>query len=81
MKKTWLGLLMPVLFCACSEQNVGGEFFLRGQEVKIASANENLWPVFMSGDAMFANAEDGGCYFGKIIKNEWQKAESFPKND
>ena len=81
MKKTWLGLLMPVLFCACSEQNVGGEFFLRGQEVKIASANENLWPVFMSGDAMFANAENGGCYFGKIIKNEWQKAEGLPKND
>jgi len=81
MKITWLGLLMPVLFCACSEQNAGGEYFLRGQEVKIASTNENLWPAFMYGDAMFAIAEDGGCCFGKIIKNEWQKVESFPKND
>ena len=81
MTKKIFWILSSVLFCACSEQKVSGEFFLRGQEVKIASANENLWPVFMSGDAMFANAEDGGCYFGKIIKNEWQKVESFPKND
>lgn len=49
MKITWLGLLMPVLFCACSEQNAGGEYFLRGQEVKIASTNENLWPYVLSG--------------------------------
>ena len=47
MKITWLGLLMPVLFCACSEQNAGGEYFLRGQEVKIASTNENLWPYVL----------------------------------
>lgn len=82
MKKTWLGLLMPVLFCACSEQNVGGEFFLRGQEVKIASANENLWPVFMSGDAMFAIFPDDISYHvGKLTKTEWQKTEKLPQND
>ena len=81
MRITWLGLLMSVLFCACSEQNAGGEFFLRGQEVKIASANENLWPVFMSGDAMIATAADGSKCVGKITKNEWQKAEDLPKND
>lgn len=72
---------MPVLFCACSEQNTGGEFFLRGQEVKIDSANENLWPVFMYGDAMLATSMDGDCYVGKISKSEWQKAEGLPKND
>lgn len=81
MKKTWLGLLMPVLFCACSEQNTGGEYFLRGQEVKFDSANENQWPVYMHGDAMFAMAEDLVYHVGKISKNEWQKAEGLPKKD
>ena len=81
MKKTWLGLLMPVLFCACSEQNVGNEYFLRGQEVKIASANENLWPEFMYGNAVLATADNGSSYIGRITKNEWKKAEGLPKND
>ena len=70
---------MPVLFCACSEQNAGGEYFLRGQEVKIASTNENLWPAFMYGDAMFAIAEDGGCCFGKIIKKRMAKSRELSK--
>lgn len=72
---------MPVLFCACSEQNTGGEYFLRGQEVKFDSANENQWPVYMHGDAMFAMAEDLVYHVGKISKNEWQKAEGLPKKD
>ena len=47
MKKNLFILLTSILFCACSEQNVDGEFFLRGQEVKFDSANENLWPKFL----------------------------------
>ena len=81
MKKTWLGLLIPVLFCACSEQNTGNEYFLRGQEVKIASANENLWPEFMYGNAVLATADNGSSYIGRITKNEWKKAKGLPKND
>ena len=72
---------MSILFCACSEQNVGGEYFLRGQEVKYDSANEGLWPEFMSGDAMIARSPDINHYVGKITKDEWQKNEAFLKND
>ena len=76
MRKTWLGLLMPVLFCACSEQNVGNEYFLRGQEVKFAPENENLWPSYMSGQNLFADADDITFHVGKLTKTEWQKTES-----
>ena len=75
MKKTWLGLLMPVLFCACSEQNVGNEYFLRGQEVKYDSANGDLWPEYMSGDVIVARSPDMNHYIGKIAKDEWQNPE------
>ena len=76
MKITWLGLLVPVLFCACSEQNAGGKYFLRGQEVKIASTNENLWPYVLSGgNTMFANSADGNFYVGKLTPKEWKMSE------
>ena len=77
MKKNLFWILLSVLFCACSEQNVGGEYFLRGQEVKFDSTNENLWPFLMVGDAMFGSTNDGSLQIGvgKLTKNEWQKAE------
>ncbi len=75
MKKNLFGILLSVLFCACSEQNVDGEFFLRGQEVKFASGNENLWPIYISGRNVFATANDISFHVGKITKKEWQKAE------
>ena len=75
MKKNLFILLTSILFCACSEQNAEGEFFLRGQEVKFASGNENLWPVYMSGQNMFAIADDLTFHVGKLTKKEWQKAE------
>ena len=75
MKKNLFWILLSVLFCACSEQNVEGEYFLRGQEVKFASGNENLWPVYMSGQNMFAIADDLSFHVGKLTKKEWQKAE------
>ena len=75
MKKNLFILLTSILFCACSEQNVDGEFFLRGQEVKFASGNENLWPIYISGRNVFATANDISFHVGKITKKEWQKAE------
>ena len=81
MKKNLFWILLSVLFCACSEQNTGNEYFLRGQEVKINSANENLWPEFMYGNAVLATADNGSSYIGRITKNEWKKAEGLPKND
>ena len=81
MKKNLFWILLSVLFCACSEQNVGGEYFLRGQEVKYDSANENLWPECIYGDAMIARSPNMNYYVGKITKDEWQKNEIFLKND
>ena len=75
MKKNLFWILLSVLFCACSEQNVEGEFFLRGQEVKFASGNENLWPIYISGRNVFATANDITFHVGKLTKKEWQKAE------
>ena len=75
MKKNLFILLTSILFCACSEQNVDGEFFLRGQEVKFDSANENLWPQFLYGQTMFAWSDDNSIHAGKITEKEWQKAE------
>ena len=75
MKKNLFILLTSILFCACSEQNAEGEFFLRGQEVKFASGNENLWPIYISGRNVFATANDISFHVGKITKKEWQKAE------
>ena len=75
MKKNLFILLTSILFCACSEQNVDGEFFLRGQEVKFDSANENLWPNFLYGQTMFAWSDDNSIHAGKITEKEWQKAE------
>ena len=75
MKKNLFWILLSVLFCACSEQNVDGEFFLRGQEVKFDSANENLWPKFLYGQTMFAWSDDNSIHAGKITEKEWQKAE------
>ena len=75
MKKNLFVLLTSILFCACSEQNVDGEFFLRGQEVKFDSANENLWPKFLYGQTMFAWSDDNSIHAGKITEKEWQKAE------
>lgn len=75
MKKNLFILLTSILFCACSEQNVDGEFFLRGQEVKFDSANENLWPQFLYGQTLFAWSDDNSIHAGKITENEWQKAE------
>lgn len=75
MKKNLFWILLSVLFCACSEQNVDGEFFLRGQEVKFDSANENLWPNFLYGQTMFAWSDDNSIHAGKITEKEWQKAE------
>lgn len=85
MKKNlfWI-LLMPVLFCACSEPNVVnivGEYFLRGQEVKYDSTNVDLWPECIYGDAMIARSPNMNYYVGKITKDEWQKNEIFLKND
>ena len=75
MKKNLFWILLSVLFCACSEQNVDGEYFLRGQEVKFDSANENLWPKFLYGQTMFAWSDDNSIHAGKITEKEWQKAE------
>lgn len=75
MKKNLFWILLSVLFCACSEQDVEGEFFLRGQEVKFASENENLWPKFLYGQTLFACSDDNIFYGGKLSGNEWQKAE------
>ena len=75
MKKNLFWILLSVLFCACSEQNIGNEYFLRGQEVKFASGNENLWPIYMSGQNMFAIADDLSFHVGKLTKKKWQKAE------
>ena len=75
MKKNLFWILLSVLFCACSEQNIGNEYFLRGQEVKFASGNENLWPIYISGRNVFATANDISFHVGKITKKEWQKAE------
>ena len=65
MKKNLFILLTSILFCACSEQNVDGEFFLRGQEVKFDSANENLWPKFLYGQTMFAWSDDNSIHAGR----------------
>ena len=81
MKKNLFVILMSILFCACSEQNVEGEYFLRGQEVKFASGNENLWPVYMSGQNMFAIADDLTFHVGKLTKKEWQKAKKISGDD
>ena len=75
MKKNLFWILLSVLFCACSEQNIGNEYFLRGQEVKFAFGNENLWPIYISGRNVFATANDISFHVGKITKKEWQKAE------
>ena len=75
MKKNLFWILLSVLFCACSEQNVEGEFFLRGQEVKFDSANENLWPKFLYGQTLFAWSDDNSIHAGEITEKEWQKAE------
>ena len=75
MKKNLFWILLSVLFCACSEQDVEGEFFLRGQEVKFASENEKLWPKFLYGQTLFACSDDNIFYGGKLSGNEWQKAE------
>ena len=75
MKKNLFLFIASILFCACSEQDVEGEFFLRGQEVKFDSANENLWPKFLYGQTMFAWSDDNSIHAGKITEKEWQKAE------
>ena len=75
MKKNLFWILLSVLFCACSEQNVDGEYFLRGQEVKYDSANGDLWPEYMSGDVIVARSPDMNHYIGKIAKDEWQNPE------
>ena len=75
MKKNLFWILLSVLFCACSEQDVEGEFFLRGQEVKFASGNEDLWPVYLYGQTLFACTGENIYYGGKLTRNEWQKAE------
>ena len=75
MKKNLFLFIASILFCACSEQDVEGEFFLRGQEVKFASGNEDLWPVYLYGQTMFAWSDDNSIHAGKITEKEWQKAE------
>ena len=75
MKKNLFWILLSVLFCACSEQDTGNEYFLRGQEVKIGSTNENLWPYILSGNTMFANGTEGIFYVGKLTPKEWQMSE------
>ena len=75
MKKNLFLFIASIRFCACSEQDVEGEFFLRGQEVKFASGNENLWPVYLYGQTMFAWSNDNSIYGGHLTENEWQKAE------
>ncbi len=75
MKKNLFWILLSVLFCACSEQDVDGEFFLRGQEVKFDSGNEDLWPVYLYGQTLFACTGENIYYGGKLTRNEWQKAE------
>ncbi len=75
MKKNLFLFIASILFCACSEQDVEGEFFLRGQEVKFASENENLWPQFLYGQTLFAWSSDNNFYGGTLTGNEWQKAE------
>lgn len=75
MKKNLFLFIASILFCACSEQDVDGEFFLRGQEVKFASGNENLWPQFLYGQTLFAWSSDNNFYGGTLTGNEWQKAE------
>ena len=77
MKKNLFWILLSVLFCACSEQNVEGEYFLRGQEVKFASGNENLWPVYMSGQNMFAIADDLSFHVGKLTKKNGKKPREY----
>ena len=75
MKKNLFLFIASILFCACSEQDVEGEFFLRGQEVKFASGNEELWPQFLYGQTLFAWSNDNSIYGGHLTENEWQKAE------
>ena len=75
MKKNLFLFIASILFCACTEQDVEGEFFLRGQEVKFASENENLWPQFLYGQTLFAWSSDNNFYGGTLTGNEWQKAE------
>ena len=75
MKKNLFLFIASILFCACSEQDVEGEFFLRGQEVKFASGNEDLWPQFLYGQTLFAWSSDNNFYGGTLTGNEWQKAE------
>ena len=85
MKKNLFWILLSVLSCACSEPkpnvNVCNEYFLRGQEVKYDSANEDLWPMYIYGDAMIARSTNMNYYVGKIAKDEWQKSVVFLKND
>ena len=83
MKKNLFWILLSVLFCACSEQktNTCNEYFLRGQEVKYDSTNGDLWPEYMSGDAMIARSPDMNYFVGKMTKDEWPKPEVFLKND
>ena len=71
MKKNLFLFIASILFCACSEQDVEGEFFLRGQEVKFASGNENLWPVYLYGQTMFAWSDDNSIHAAKITEQDW----------
>ena len=83
MTKNLFWILLSGLFCACSEQNVGNEYFLKGQEVKFDSANENLWPYLKVGDAVFGSTNDGSLQIGvgKLTKDEWQKAEMLSQTE
>lgn len=75
MKKIFFTFLISILLCSCSEHgsSVVEEYFLRGQEVKIDSANKNIGPKFLFGEILYA--WDMNYHGGKLTKNEWQKVD------
>ena len=75
MKKFFFTFLISILLCSCSEHgsSVVEEYFLRGQEVKIDSANKNIGPKFLFGEILYA--WDMNYHGGKLTKNEWQKVD------
>ena len=75
-----LFFFLSTLFFSCSEHNsVVNEVSLKGHIVKIDTANEFKWPMYLFGDMIYAS-DNNNYYSGKLIDNEWQKVDLLLKS-